>query len=97
MKRKIIIKNKKKHHHHHKKHKKKQPTPSAEAEEGAQENEENGVADQAADGDNGLPDVVPPAEAGDSSDQQIGNGDVPHPPMLQQRQGSKDSAQDEDG
>ncbi|XP_076672330.1 phospholipase C at 21C isoform X2 [Andrena cerasifolii] len=96
LKRKIIIKNKKKHHHHHKKHKKKQPTPSAESEEGAQENEENGVANQAAEGDNGLPDVVPPAEAGNSSDQQIGNGDVPHPPMLQQRQGSKDSAQDDD-
>lgn len=28
---------------------------------------------------------------------QIGNGDIPHPPMLQQRQGSKDSAQDDEG
>ncbi|XP_034173659.1 phospholipase C at 21C isoform X1 [Osmia lignaria lignaria] len=97
LKRKIIIKNKKKHHHHHKKHKKKQQTPVSEVEEGAQENEDNGVANESVDGENGPPpDVVPQAEGGDNNDQQIGNGDISHPPMLQQRQGSKDSAQDDD-
>lgn len=98
LKRKIIIKNKKKHHHHHKKHKKKQQIPVSEVEEGAQENEDNGVANESVDGENGPPpDVVPQAEGGDNNDQQIGNGDISHPPMLQQRQGSKDSAQDDDG
>ncbi|XP_012152849.1 phospholipase C at 21C isoform X2 [Megachile rotundata] len=96
LKRKIIIKNKKKHHHHHKKHKKKQQTPVTEFEEGAQENEDSETTNQTADGENGPPpDIVPQADAGDN-DQQIGNGDISHPPMLQQRQGSKDSAQDED-
>lgn len=96
LKRKIIIKNKKKHHHHHKKHKKKQQTPVAEFEEGAQENEDNGVVNQAAEGENGSAPDVPNAEE-DNNDQQIGNGDISHPPMLQHRQGSKDSAQDDDG
>lgn len=32
-----------------------------------------------------------------SENEQIGNGDIPHPPMLQQRQGSKDSAPDDEG
>ncbi|XP_076174145.1 phospholipase C at 21C isoform X2 [Ptiloglossa arizonensis] len=95
LKRKIIIKNKKKHHHHHKKHKKKQQTPVAEFEEGAQENEDNGVVNQAAEGENGSAPDVPNAEE-DNNDQQIGNGDISHPPMLQHRQGSKDSAQDDD-
>lgn len=31
------------------------------------------------------------------NEQQIRNGDIPHPPMLQQRQGSKDSTQDDEG
>lgn len=99
LKRKIIIKNKKKHHHHHKKHKKKQQTPvTTESEEGVQETEDNGVTIQATDGENGPPpDIVPHADAADNSEQQIGNGDISHPPMLQQRQGSKDSAQDDDG
>lgn len=97
LKRKIIIKNKKKHHHHHKKHKKKQPAQAAESEEGAQENEDNGVTNQAVEGENGPASDVAPNVENENNDQQIGNGDISHPPMLQQRQGSKDSAQDEDG
>ncbi|XP_076227127.1 phospholipase C at 21C isoform X4 [Nomia melanderi] len=96
LKRKIIIKNKKKHHHHHKKHKKKQPAQAAESEEGAQESEDNGVTNQAVEEENGPASDVAPNVENDSNDQQIGNGDISHPPMLQQRQGSKDSAQDED-
>ncbi|CAK9795098.1 1-phosphatidylinositol 4,5-bisphosphate phosphodiesterase classes I and II [Anthophora quadrimaculata] len=96
LKRKIIIKNKKKHHHHHKKHKKKQQTAIIGSEEGIQENEDNGITNQTIDGENGPPpDIVPPVD-GTDNDQQIGNGDISHPPMLQQRQGSKDSAQDDD-
>ncbi|KOC63504.1 1-phosphatidylinositol 4,5-bisphosphate phosphodiesterase classes I and II [Habropoda laboriosa] len=96
LKRKIIIKNKKKHHHHHKKHKKKQQTAAIESEEGVQEGEDNGITNQAADGENGPPSDVVPLADGTDNDQQIGNGDISHPPMLQQRQGSKDSAQDDD-
>lgn len=97
LKRKIIIKNKKKHHHHHKKHKKKQQTPVTEFEEEARENEDNGVTNQVAEGENGPPpDIVSHAEAIDNNDQQIGNGDISHPPMLQQRQSSKDSTQDDE-
>ncbi|CAK9830241.1 1-phosphatidylinositol 4,5-bisphosphate phosphodiesterase classes I and II [Anthophora retusa] len=96
LKRKIIIKNKKKHHHHHKKHKKKQQIVVIGAEEGVQENEDNGITNQTIDGENGPPpDIVLQAD-GTDNDQQIGNGDIPHPPMLQHRQGSKDSAQDDD-
>lgn len=98
LKRKIIIKNKKKHHHHHKKHKKKQQTPVTEFEEEARENEDNGVTNQVAEGENGPPpDIVSHAEAVDNNGQQIGNGDISHPPMLQQRQSSKDSTQDDEG
>ncbi|PBC29897.1 1-phosphatidylinositol-4,5-bisphosphate phosphodiesterase classes I and II [Apis cerana cerana] len=97
LKRKIIIKNKKKHHHHHKKHKKKQQTPVTEFEEEARENEDNGVTNQIAEGENGPPpDIVSHAEAVDNNGQQIGNGDISHPPMLQQRQSSKDSTQDDE-
>ncbi|XP_006621952.1 1-phosphatidylinositol 4,5-bisphosphate phosphodiesterase classes I and II isoform X1 [Apis dorsata] len=97
LKRKIIIKNKKKHHHHHKKHKKKQQTPVTEFEEEARENEDNGVTNQVAEGENGPPpDIVSHAEAVDNNGQQIGNGDISHPPMLQQRQSSKDSTQDDE-
>lgn len=97
LKRKIIIKNKKKHHHHHKKHKKKQQTPVTEFEEEVRENEDNGVTNQVAEGENGPPpDIVSHAEAIDNNDQQIGNGDISHPPMLQQRQSSKDSTQDDE-
>lgn len=97
LKRKIIIKNKKKHHHKKKEHKKKEPTPITESEEGTQENEDNGVTNQIAEGENGTsPDIVPQVETTDK-DQQIGNGDISHPPMLQQRQSSKDSTQDDEG
>ncbi|XP_012236711.1 phospholipase C at 21C isoform X2 [Bombus vancouverensis nearcticus] len=96
LKRKIIIKNKKKHHHKKKEHKKKEPTPITESEEGTQENEDNGVTNQVAEGENGTsPDIVPQVETTDK-DQQIGNGDISHPPMLQQRQSSKDSTQDDE-
>lgn len=98
LKRKIIIKNKKKHHHHHhKKHQKKQQQASDTAE-GTPETEENGNPEE-----NGQPlDATPQNEMTDGvapgNEQQIGNGDIPHPtPMLQQRQGSKDSAQDDEG
>lgn len=52
-------------------------------------------------GENGPPpDIIPQNEMADDgapeNEQQIGNGDIPHP-MLQQRQGSKDSAQDDEG
>lgn len=97
LKRKIIIKNKKKHHHHHKKHQKKQYTAK-----GTPENETNGTVNPSAAGENGPPpDIIPQNEMADGvapgNEQQIGNGDIPHPPMLQQRQGSKDSAQDDEG
>ena len=95
LKRKIIIKNKKKHHHKKKEHKKKEPIPIVSEEE-IQENEDNGVMNQMAEGENGPPpDVVSQAET--DNDQQIGNGDISHPPMLQQRQSSKDSTQDDEG
>lgn len=68
--------------------------------EGTPENEENGMVTTA--GENGPPpDIIPQNEMGDDvalgNEQQIGNGDISHPPMLQQRQGSKDSAQDDEG
>ncbi|XP_017877981.1 1-phosphatidylinositol 4,5-bisphosphate phosphodiesterase classes I and II isoform X2 [Ceratina calcarata] len=94
LKRKIIIKNKKKHHHHHKKHKKKQQ-PGIGTEEGVPETDDNG-ASQVADGENGPPPDVVPEVDGTGNDRQMGNGDVPHHPMLQHRQGSKDSAQGDD-
>ncbi|RLU22284.1 hypothetical protein DMN91_004562 [Ooceraea biroi] len=101
LKRKIIIKNKKKHHHHHKKHLKKQQQV-LEIVEGTPDSETNGTANPSAAGENGPPpDVIPqnelePDGVAVGNDQQIGNGDIPHPPMLQQRQGSKDSAQDDE-
>ncbi|XP_025268130.1 1-phosphatidylinositol 4,5-bisphosphate phosphodiesterase classes I and II isoform X2 [Camponotus floridanus] len=100
LKRKIIIKNKKKHHHHHKKHQKKQSTALYTAK-GTPENETNGAVNPSAAGENGPPpDIIPQNEMADGvapgNEQQIGNGDIPHPPMLQQRQGSKDSAQDDE-
>lgn len=97
LRRKIIIKNKKKHHHHHhKKHQKKQQQAS-ETAEGIPENEENGNPEENGQSldttsQNEMDDGVMPG-----NEQQIGNGDIPHPPMLQQRQGSKDSAQDDEG
>ena len=104
LKRKIIIKNKKKHHHHHhhKKHHKKQQAHAPGIEEG-QEVEGNGIINQAAEGENGPPPdiildvVVDAVVASNNSDHQIGNGDIPHAPMLQQRQGSNDSRQDDEG
>lgn len=100
LKRKIIIKNKKKHHHHHKKHHKKQQQ-ALDIAEGNPENETNGTVNSSAE-ENGPPlDIIPQNEMADDgasgNEQQIGNGDIPHPPMLQQRQGSKDSAQDDEG
>lgn len=99
LKRKIIIKNKKKHHHHHKKHHKKQQQ-ALDIAEGNPENETNGTVNSSAE-ENGPPlDIIPQNEMADDgasgNEQQIGNGDIPHPPMLQQRQGSKDSAQDDE-
>ncbi|XP_015596066.1 1-phosphatidylinositol 4,5-bisphosphate phosphodiesterase classes I and II isoform X2 [Cephus cinctus] len=105
LKRKIIIKNKKKHHHHHhhKKHHKKQPAQIPEAGESSQEVDDSGIVNQAAEGENGPPpDIIPQNEVldgvvvGGSGEQQMGNGDIPHAPMLQQRQGSKDSTQEDD-
>ncbi|XP_032681763.1 1-phosphatidylinositol 4,5-bisphosphate phosphodiesterase classes I and II isoform X3 [Odontomachus brunneus] len=102
LKRKIIIKNKKKHHHHHhKKHQKKQQQMSDTAK-GTPENEENGTVNPFAAEENGQPldNTTPQNEMADGvtpgNEQQIRNGDIPHPPMLQQRQGSKDSAQDDE-
>ncbi|XP_016837746.1 1-phosphatidylinositol 4,5-bisphosphate phosphodiesterase classes I and II isoform X1 [Nasonia vitripennis] len=105
LKRKIIIKNKKKHHHHHhhKKHQKKQQIQIENIEEGTEPTEENGSESQSTKGENGPPpDIIPQAEVADrvaagnaNGEPQIGNGEV-HPPMLQQRQGSKDSTQDDD-
>jgi hypothetical protein len=53
-------------------------------------------------GENGPPpDIIPQSEMGDDvallENEQIGNGDISHPPMLQHRQGSKDSGQDDEG
>ncbi|KAL0109387.1 hypothetical protein PUN28_014453 [Cardiocondyla obscurior] len=94
LKRKIIIKNKKKHHHHHKKHQKKQQQ-ALEAAEGTPESETNGTANAAVE-DGPPPDIIPQNEmADDGENEQIGNGDISHP-MLQQRQGSKDSGQDDE-
>lgn len=102
MKRKIIIKNKKKHHHHHRKHQKKQQ-PQVSGNAGVTpENEKNDTLNSPTAGENGPPpDVIPQNDMADGdalgNEQQIGNGDISHPPMLQQRQGSKDSAQDDEG
>ncbi|XP_058792167.1 1-phosphatidylinositol 4,5-bisphosphate phosphodiesterase classes I and II isoform X2 [Phymastichus coffea] len=110
LRKKIIIKNKKKHHHHHhKKHQKKQQQQQQlqaqiEGNEGnAEAGQENGNESQASKGENGPPpDIIPQSEVVDgvvvgngNGENQIGNGDI-HPPMLQQRQGSKDSTQDDD-
>lgn len=99
LRRKIIIKNKKKHHHHHHKKQKKQQQAS-DTTEGTPENEENGNPSVAEENDQPL-DTTPQNEMADGvvpgNEQQIRNGDIPHPPMLQQRQGSKDSAQDDEG
>ncbi|XP_015521246.2 1-phosphatidylinositol 4,5-bisphosphate phosphodiesterase classes I and II [Neodiprion pinetum] len=106
LKRKIIIKNKKKHHHHHhhKKHHKKQQAQSQDSGEGSQEADDNGLVNIGAEGESGPPpDIIPQNEVVDGvvigaapTEQQIGNGDIPRAPLLQQRQGSKDSTQDDD-
>ncbi|XP_014607192.1 PREDICTED: 1-phosphatidylinositol 4,5-bisphosphate phosphodiesterase classes I and II isoform X2 [Polistes canadensis] len=102
LKRKIIIKNKKKHHHHHhKKLHKKQHALLSEGGETPQETDENGIVNPAAEGENGPPpDIIPENEVVDgdvnNGEQQIGNGDVSHAPMLQQRQNSRDSTQEDD-
>ncbi|XP_015173186.1 PREDICTED: 1-phosphatidylinositol 4,5-bisphosphate phosphodiesterase classes I and II isoform X2 [Polistes dominula] len=102
LKRKIIIKNKKKHHHHHhKKLHKKQHALLPEGGETPQETDENGIVNPAAEGENGPPpDIIPENEVVDgdinNGEQQIGNGDVSHAPMLQQRQNSRDSTQEDD-
>ncbi|XP_012221667.1 1-phosphatidylinositol 4,5-bisphosphate phosphodiesterase classes I and II isoform X2 [Linepithema humile] len=98
LRRKIIIKNKKKHHHHKKQKKQQQASDTAE---GTPESETNGTVNPSAAGENGPPpDIIPQNDmadgVGSENEQQIGNGDIPHPPMLQQRQGSKDSAQDDE-
>ncbi|XP_012521897.1 1-phosphatidylinositol 4,5-bisphosphate phosphodiesterase classes I and II isoform X2 [Monomorium pharaonis] len=101
LRRKIIIKNKKKHHHHHKKHLRKQQQ-ALDLAEGTLEGETNGTTNLSTSGENGPPpDIIPQNEMGDDialleNEQQIGNGDISHPPMLQQRQGSKDSGQDDE-
>lgn len=99
LKRKIIIKNKKKHHHHHKKHQKKQ-LQVLDTAEGTSESETNGTVTLSAAEENGPPpDIIPQNEMADDvahESEQIGNGDIPHLPMLQQRQGSKDSGQDDE-
>lgn len=103
LKRRILIKNKKKHHHHHhKKQHKKAQVKAQDTKEDQPEGENNGVLNQSTEGENGpVPDVIPQNDSVDSvgngSDIQIGNGDVCHAPMLQQRQGSKDSTQEEEG
>lgn len=108
LKRKIIIKNKKKHHHHHdKKHQKKQQQQQQQQRqaiditEGSPGSEENDTVNQSAEGENGPPpDIIPQNDSVDDisgNEQQIGNGDIPHPLMLQHRQGSKDSTQDDEG
>lgn len=98
LRRKIIIKNKKKHHHHKKQKKQQQASDTAES---TPESETNGTVNPSAAGENGPPpDIIPQndmADGGSENEQQIGNGDIPHPPMMQQRQGSKDSAQDDEG
>ncbi|XP_012253501.2 1-phosphatidylinositol 4,5-bisphosphate phosphodiesterase classes I and II isoform X2 [Athalia rosae] len=106
LKRKIIIKNKKKHHHHHhhKKHHKKQQAQSQDSGEGSQETDDNvSVNNGGAEGESEPPpDIIPQNEVVDgvvavaAVDQQMENGDLPRAPMLQQRQGSKDSTQDDD-
>ncbi|KAI4489453.1 hypothetical protein M0802_011125 [Mischocyttarus mexicanus] len=102
LRRKIIIKNKKKHHHHHhKKLHKKQHALASEGGETPQETDENGIVNPAAEGENGPPpDIIPENEVVDgvvnNGEQQIGNGDVSHAPMLQQRQNSRDSTQEDD-
>lgn len=65
--------------------------------------EDNGV-NQGAEGENGPPpDIIPQNEVVDgvvvsnNSEHQMGNGEIPHAPMLQHRQGSKDSTQEEEG
>lgn len=75
-----------------------------DAIEGTPDSETNGTLNPSATaGENGPPpDVIPQNEMPDDvaagNEQQIGNGDIPHPPMLQQRQSSKDSsAQDDEG
>lgn len=103
LKRKIIIKNKKKHHHHHKKQKKQQQQQGLDVPEGTPDSETNGTVNPSLAGENGPPpDVIPQNEMPDvavaaESEQQIGNGDIPHPPMLQHRQSSKDSGQEDEG
>ncbi|XP_020291177.1 1-phosphatidylinositol 4,5-bisphosphate phosphodiesterase classes I and II isoform X2 [Pseudomyrmex gracilis] len=86
LKRKIIIKNKKKHHHHKKQKKQQPPSGEGAPNEIGNSLEENG-------GD------LPQNEATDgvaSENEHIENGDISHAPMLQQRQGSKDSGQDDE-
>lgn len=105
LKRKIIIKNKKKHHHHHhhKKHPKKPQATLHEDVEDSQDVEDDAASNTTAAGENGPPpDIIPQNEVPEGGgtapvEQQIGNGNGPHAPMLQQRQGSKDSTQEDDG
>lgn len=73
-----------------------------EGEETPQETDENGIVNPAAEGENGPPpDIIPENEVVDgvvnNGEQQIRNGDVSHAPMLQQRQNSRDSTQEDDG
>lgn len=73
-------------------------------EENAEGASENGSEGQPTKGENGPPpDIIPQSEVVDgvvvgngNGENPMGNGDV-HPPMLQQRQSSKDSTQDDDG
>lgn len=104
LKRKIIIKNKKKHHHHHhhKKHHKSQEAQAQGIDEENQEVENNGIVNQA--GEIGPPpDIIPQNEVVEviavtnNSELQVCHEEIPHALMLQQRQGSKDSTQDDEG
>ena len=72
--------------------------------EGNENSEENGSENQSNKGESGPPpDIIPHNELIEGSvttngngDQRMDNGEV-HAPMLQNRQSSKDSAQDDDG
>ncbi|XP_011300454.1 1-phosphatidylinositol 4,5-bisphosphate phosphodiesterase classes I and II isoform X2 [Fopius arisanus] len=91
LKRKIIIKNKKKHRNHKKEHKKHHPV----GVEGGVPQESDEAAN--AEGENGPPpDIIPQNDM--DGVLPVGNGEVAHPPsmVLQPRQSSKDSNQDED-
>lgn len=87
LKRKIIIKNKKKHHHHKKQKKQQPPSGEGAPNEIGNSLEENGADASQSEATDGVA----------SENEHIENGDISHAPMLQHRQGSKDSGQDDEG